>query len=228
MNCVLEKNFTSYLTLDQNVEQFSTSVLASKLDESLMSKYCSICEQLRSVLPQNFQSKESLVTFYLTLSRLNILKQSCKLIEALDVMLFHSLFVYILPQNCTEDLKIPILRIVLTMSEVISCGLENDPYPSFFELPCVTEPVFNCINTYLLYHIIHDPPLLLKPLQSNILTQCVNNEFDVSFLQHLNQENYLINVLHAADYLMINSLHSLCCFYIAFQLRYSRQTLNFI
>lgn len=68
---------------------------------------------------------------------------------------------------------------------------------------------FQLIVQYCEHHNYVHPPEIVRPLQHNELKKCVNDEWDVSFINSLDFEK-VTDLLVAADILKCTSLCDLC------------------
>ena len=105
-------------------------------------------------------------------------------------------------------------------SEILK-GLMED-YPDNDELPLPENTIgsneLEKIKQYLThYQDIDEPPKIAKPLKSNDFKECCENEWDYNFLG--NNDNEILPLIRAANYLDIKPLLELASAYVACKIR---------
>jgi hypothetical protein len=99
---------------------------------------------------------------------------------------------------------------ISNMSGYVSNFLkENQNQINLISLENIKSPELKLVIQFCEHHKFTSPPEILKPLQYNELSKCVQDEWDAEFISNLEFEK-VTELLLAAEYLMINSLTDLC------------------
>jgi len=97
---------------------------------------------------------------------------------------------------------------ISNMSVYIS-NIIKENQNSILSLDNIKSSELNLIIQYCEHHKFTSPAEILKPLQFNELTKCVQDTWDADFISGLEFDK-ITDLLLAAEYLMINSITDLC------------------
>jgi len=76
-------------------------------------------------------------------------------------------------------------------------------------LPMMNTELLQIILEYCKYYNFQYPQEINKPLRSNNLNECVNNEWDCQFIQNFSYDK-TVDILNAATYVGCRTLVDLC------------------
>lgn len=100
------------------------------------------------------------------------------------------------------------------LSEHVKNIIEDSSLEELIPMPRVDSKTWELIETYAEHHNFIPPNRIKVPLESNVISDVVDDDWDAEFISNIDEDR-LLDLIMASNYLHMESLFSLCCAMVA-------------